>query len=193
MIEFTITIQGTAPLLMHNSRLANPIDPIVRESKKITGKMKKTDEDHLEIARLEHAGGLYWDDEFGPYIPSDNIWRSLYDAARKNKLGPKVKEGVIFTENVNPLVYPGPRTVDGLWADENYRLVSSAVVSQKRIMRTRPMFRTWATEAAGLLDPTVLDIHTLIAVADVAGSLIGLGDWRPRYGTYSATIKGGSK
>jgi hypothetical protein len=189
VINFTITIQGTAPLLMHNARLSDPIDPVTREAKKISAKQRKTDEDHLELARLEHAGGLYLDEDAGPYIPSDNIWRSLYDAAKKYKSGPKVKEGIMFTTDVNPLIYNGPRTVEGLWADANFRHRASVVVDRKRVTRTRPMFRQWVTDAQGILDPNILDLETLAMFADTAGSLIGLGDWRPRYGKYAATIE----
>ena len=189
MIEFNITMTGTAPLLMHSSRLSNPLDPATKAIKKVSGKRTKTDDDHLELARLEHAGSLYFDETIGPYIPSDNIWRSLFDGAKKHKFGVKVKEGVVFQTDVNPLSYTGPRTVDGLWEDENFRHTASVKVGMARVTRTRPMFRQWVTEATGLLDPNVLDLEDLRMLAETAGSLIGLGDWRPRYGRYIAQIE----
>lgn len=57
-MDLRLDITGTAPLLMHNSRLADPIDPIVRSMKKITGKTKKTEDDHAETARLEFLDDL---------------------------------------------------------------------------------------------------------------------------------------
>lgn len=189
MIEFNITITGTAPLLMHSSRLSNPLDPATKAIKKVSGKRTKTDDDHLELARLEHAGSLYFDETIGPYIPSDNIWRSLFDGAKKHKFGVKVKEGVVFQTDVNPLSYNGPRSIDGLWEDENFRHTASVKVGTARVTRTRPMFREWITEATGLLDPNVLDLEDLRMIAETAGSLIGLGDWRPRYGRYIAQIE----
>lgn len=189
MINFRITITGTAELLMHNSRLANPLDPATKALKKATGKRTKTDDDHEEIARLEHAGSLYLDPDVGPYIPSDNIWRSLYDGAKKHKLGVKVKEGVVFPEPVNPLAYQGPRDRDGLWTDENFRHFASVKIGTSRTMRCRPIFRQWRTEAVGILDPNVLDFEELVQVADTSGQMIGLGDWRPRYGRYVAVVE----
>lgn len=188
MIKFKIAIEGTAELLMHNARLANPLDPATKALKKATGKRTKTEDDHLETARLEHAGGLYFDPDIGPYLPSDNIWRFLYDGAKKFKLGPRVKEGIIFTEQVNPLAYEGPRDIDGLWKDENFRFMASVKVGQSRIMRCRPMFREWRTEAEGILDPNVLDLDQLSQIAETAGQIIGFGDWRPRYGRCVATV-----
>lgn len=189
MIDFRITLTSAAPLLMHSSRLANPLDPATKALKKVTGKQKKTDDDHEEIARLEHAASLYWDDDAGPYLPSDNIWRCLYDAAKKSKMGPRIKEGIVFPEEVNPISYTGPRTIDGLWKDGNHRLVVSAKVGMQRVMRCRPMFREWKADAEGILDPNVLDLADLITIADTAGVVIGIGDWRPRYGRFTATVE----
>lgn len=189
MIKFRITIDGTAELLMHNSRLANPLDPATKALKRVTAKRSKTDEDHEEIARLEHAGSLYLDPDVGPYLPSDNIWRSLYDAAKKHKLGPRIKEGVVFQQAVNPLSYRGPRDPAGLWSDENFRHMASVKVGTARTMRCRPMFRQWRTEAEGILDPNILDLQDLANIAETAGAVVGLGDWRPRYGRYTATVE----
>lgn len=61
MKKFTLTLTGVTPLLVHNARLADPLDPIVRQTKPISGKRSKTEEDHLELARLEFIGGLYYD------------------------------------------------------------------------------------------------------------------------------------
>lgn len=188
-MDFTITITGTATLLMHNSRLANPLDPAAKALKAVTGKRGKTDENHEEIARLEHAGSLYFDADLGPYMPGDNIWRALYDAAKKSKRGPRIKEGVFISSDINPLAYDGPRTIDGLWSDENYRHLASVKVQTSRTMRCRPQFRTWACRARGTLDTSLLDLAELRDIADTAGNLVGLGDWRPRYGRFTATIE----
>lgn len=187
-MEFTIRITGTAPLLMHNARLANPLDPVVKEMKKITSKRKKTDDDHEAIARLEHAAGLYFDDDIGPYMPGENIHRCLVDGAKKSKLGKAVTQGVLIRTTVNPVSYKGPRDRDGLWKDSRFVFMSSAKVGTQRVMRCRPRFNEWATEADGILDPEVIDPAELQTVANTAGTLIGLGDWRPLHGRFTAEI-----
>ena len=189
-MDFRITLEGTGPLLMHNARLSNPLDPAAKAIKKVSGKRNKTDDDHAEMAHLEFIGSLYHDPDAGPYIPADNIWRCLYDAAKKSKRGPKVKEGVLITTDVNPIAgYGGPRDAEKLWADENFRHFASAKVGQVRVTRCRPMFRTWKVEAEGILDANVLDFAELEQIAETAGSLIGLGDWRPRFGRFTATVE----
>ncbi len=187
-MDFRITLSGSDTLLMHNARLSNPLDPASKAIKRVTAKRNKTDDDHEEVAHLEFVGSLYIDPDAGPFIPGDNIWRCLYDAAKKRKLGPRIKEGVLITTNVNPLAYRGPREAEALWADENFRHFASAKVGQVRVTRCRPQFRQWKTEADGVLDTNVLDLAELQQVAEIAGQLIGLGDWRPRFGRFSSEV-----
>jgi len=188
-MDFSITIEGTAPLLMHNARLANPLDPAAKALKRLTGKRNKTDSEYEELARTEHAGSLYLDPDVGPYLPGDNIWRCLFDAAKKHKRGKLVEQGVFIATTVNPLSYQGPRDAAGLWADENFRHMASVKVGTSRTMRCRPAFRAWKTQATGVLDENVLNLEELTQVANTAGELIGLGDWRPRYGRFVATVE----
>lgn len=188
MIDFTITLTGTTALLMHNSRLSNPLDPATKAVRKYTSKRKKTDEDHEMIARLEFAGGLYLDPDVGPYIPGENIARCLVDGAKLTKMGVKVTRGVFISTDVNPLSYQGPRDDEGLWKAGN-RHMASVKVGTSRMMRCRPWFPTWSVQADGMLDPSVLELDDLSTIADNAGSLIGLGDWRPRFGRFTATVE----
>lgn len=188
-MDFRITIEGTDALLMHWSRLANPLDPAAKAVKKLTGKRNKTDDDYAELAHVEWVGGMYHDPDVGPYVPGDNIWRSLYDAAKKQKKGPRIKEGVFVATAINPLAYTGPRDLDGLWADENFRHFASAKVGTSRVPRCRPRFRQWKTAADGVLDANVLDLAELQQIAETAGAMIGLGDWRPRFGRFIATVE----
>ena len=186
MIDFTITLTGTAPLLMHNSRLSNPLDPATKALKKVTSKRQKTDDDHEQIARLEFAGGLYLDPDVGPFIPGENIARCLVDGAKLTKMGVKVTRGVFISTDVNPLSYKGPRAEQSLW-DQGWRHMASVKVGTSRTMRCRPWFPEWAVQAEGVLDPAVLELDDLVTIASNAGSLIGLGDWRPRFGRFTAT------
>lgn len=188
-MEIRITITGRTELLMHNARLSNPLDPFAKAIKAISSKRTKTDDDHEEMARLEHAGSLYYDPEIGPFIPGQNIERCLVDAGKVTKSGVKVTRGLFVSTNVNPIAYKGPRTPDALWVDENFRHLASVKVQQSRVMRCRPMFREWRTEAEGTLDTTVLSFEELQSIADTAGTMIGLGDYRPRYGRFEALVE----
>ena len=188
MKDFTITLTGTRPLIMHNSRLVDKMDPLTQQIAVAASKRKRTDEDDLELSRLEWLGGLYFDDVVGPYLPGDNIFKCLVEAARRTRQGKQVEQGLFLTTEVNPLGYQGPRDVDGLWKDANYVFRKAVKVQQSRLIRTRPMFRSWVTQVEGKVDPNVLDPRDLEQIAASAGSYIGLGDWRPRYGLFTAQV-----
>lgn len=190
MIKFVLTLEGTAPLLMHNSQLVDEFNPIVKEMKKITDKRtKKTEDDRWELRRLEHLGSLYYEEGVGPHMPAQNIEASLAKAAGLTRNGQDVKRGVRITSPIIPLVYQGPRTPDELWNDPNHVHNASVKVGMSRVIRTRPVFRQWILEADGILDPNIVDLESFTDFAVKAGSLIGLGDWRPRFGTFNATVE----
>ena len=191
MTKFILTIEGTAPILMHNSRLADKLDPITREKAVVAAKRKKTDEDDLELSRLEWTGGLYFDATVGPYLPSDNVFKALVEAARKSKQGKQVEQGLVITTDVNPLAYGGPRDLGTLWGrgESEYVFRKTVKQQQSRITRTRPIFRTWSTEVEGEIDDAVLDLRDVAEFARIAGLYIGVGDWRPRFGRFVAEVK----
>ena len=107
--------QGS-PLLCHNERLADPLDPTTRAVAEISSKRKKTEADHLELARREFEGGLYLG-ENGPMIPAANMLRCVEDGARRVRKGKDVNRGIVPLEDYADLDYAGPRDVDTLWQE----------------------------------------------------------------------------
>lgn len=193
-MDFRITLTGTSALIMNNARMANPLDPAARAHKEATGKRTKTDQDHETIFRLAHAGSMYYDSDAGPYLPAANIWKSLQEGAKKHRLGQKVTEGVIILTDVNPIAYKGPRDISGLWANPNFQFMAMRVTGsgsqRKRVPFCRPVFREWRTDATGTLDESIIDLAELKLIADTAGARVGLCDWRPRYGRFTAVVEG---
>lgn len=187
-MEFTLTLTSTRPLLMHNVRLADPSDPIVKQIKKLTSKRTKTEDDQEDIAHLEFLGSLYHDADEGPYLPGENVQRCLLDAARINKLGKQIERGVFIDSDVNPIAYKGPRDPEELWADHNFRNRAAVRVGTSRTMRCRPEFRQWSSQVHGLLDTALLSLDDLASIATNAGAMVGIGDRRPRYGRFQAAV-----
>ena len=50
MKSIKVKLSGSSALLMHSDRFANPLDPLTKAHKELTGKRKKTDDDHIAIA-----------------------------------------------------------------------------------------------------------------------------------------------
>lgn len=187
-MQVRLTIVGSMPLLMHNAQLSDPLATITKELKKVSAKRLKTEADHEEMARIEFEGGLYMDEEFGPYIPSANIHACLIKAAKMTRQGPAVERGVVVANEVHPLAYSGPRTAKELYADKNYVSRLSVGVTTSRVMRTRPFFRNWALEVDLIVDEGQLALDQVAAIAEKAGQMIGLGDYRPRYGRFEVQV-----
>ena len=170
------------PLIMHNGLLADREYEWTRALAAVTKKTKKTDEDHEEVARLEWRGGLYFDDNLGPFLPGDNVRRSLLDAARLSKEGKRIERGVLRLTRVNPIQYDGPRTIDEMWADSRFRHRATVRVGTSKVIRTRPKFHGWSAEVTVSFDSAVIDRSDLVRIAKAAGDFIGLCDGRPFYG-----------
>jgi hypothetical protein len=141
------------------------------------------------MARIEFIGGMYFDEVAGPYVPSVNVHRCLVEGAKLNKLGRHVERGVVTQDEICVLAYKGPRTIQELWEDKNFVSRLSVGVTTSRVMRTRPQFRKWALEAEFLVDNGQLDLVTFTEIAEKAGSYIGIGDYRPRFGRFDVSVQ----
>lgn len=167
------------------------MNPYAKRLKALNSKRVKTDDDRMDIARVEFEGSLYFDAEVGPFIPAQNLFRSLVCGARLTKAGKKIERGLVMTDFMLPLVYSGPRTVDGLWGDGASEFVDirPVTVQRQKVDRCRPIFRSWLVEAEALIDPKVIEFDEFMAVAATAGAMEGLGDFRSMYGRYSAEVE----
>lgn len=196
--EIEFEIQGVAPTLLHSGRLADPLDPIVKEMKRIHSKRKKTDEDLDALSKLEWLGSFYFEEEgvfevkgtdvaitgYGrPHWPSENLERMLQDAAAKNRLGKQFKAGIYVPENAH-LIYDGPETIDMLFHDRRFWDRRSAKIQKNTVQRTRPIFRNWKLRFKVHHLPDVVDDSAVREAVEVAGRLIGLSDNRPKYGRF---------
>lgn len=182
--------RGIRPVIMHNARMADPADPMTIELKHLTKSAKggRTVAVEEKISRLEWEGAMYWTPELGPYIPSDNIERCLQDGAAKKRLKKDCQAALLASLPSFRLEYEGPRDLDEMWESKRLMLRKSVVVSRRRIIRTRPMFSGWYLDVDVEYDPDVLDEKNVIEAMEDAGSLVGLGDWRPKFGRFTVEV-----
>src|SRR5205814_302140 len=157
-------IEGRAPLLMHNARLVDPLDPVVKQIKEVNSKKTKTDDDYELIGHLEWMGGMYYTPEVGPFIPAPNLQKCVVEGARLSRDGKKIERGVLIETMMIPVEgYDGPRDLDGMYADKRLVHRAPVKVSMVRVMRTRPVFPTWRISAAGMFDRSVINFADLLS------------------------------
>jgi len=181
-----VGLVGAAPLLMHSSRLVDPLDPTKRRIDRLARRRAKTDADHEELAKLEWYGGL-WLTDGKPCVPSEAVEACLAEAGRARRAGKRIKAGLVVP--TAPTVrHDGPQSLDALQRDGRFTLRVPVQVNGKRLMRTRPKFSTWSLDLEIHYLPGLLDPSEILDHLKVAGDTVGLGDWRPRFGRFSVEI-----
>jgi hypothetical protein len=178
--------------LCHNGQTADPRNTYAKAMKAVSGKRKKTDADFEELARLEWLAGLYRIDG-DLVIPDYVIESTMIGGAKKSKRGPQAKCGLFFTEHASLMFDGKPDTITDdtlaeLFATGNYTHTIGVKVGMSKVMRTRPIFRSWSVNAVAQYDPDVLNMRDVEEMAMDAGKLVGMGDWRPKHGRFDAEV-----
>ena len=179
-------------MLCHNGQTADPRNTYSKAMKAISGKRKKTDADYEEMARLEWLAGLY---RFrNDIVIPDYVLEAVFiNGAKKSKRGPQAKCGMFFTEHA-ALEFPSKPaeinddTLSEMFVSGEFTHTVGVKVGMAKVMRTRPMFRNWSLLATAQFDPDVLNLRDIEEIATDAGKLVGLGDWRPKHGRFTAGI-----
>lgn len=187
MEQITIKITGTSPLMMHADTLANPLSPITKAHKELTSVRKKTEDNHLAIARSEFLAGCYFNDVDGFYIPGQNLDATFLAGAKLSKLGTHWKRGCMVLENSVKLLHNGPATPAKLWEDRAFVDVRGVKVGTSKVMRYRPVFLDWAAEFSVSVNTEVLDLQEAKKAIEDGGALIGTCEFRPRFGRFEVT------
>jgi len=187
-LKFEVT--GIRPLLMHNGLMADPTNPLVRAIKKITSKgtKKMTDSDYVERDRLEWEAGLYWSSESDDIaIPSDNIERCILEGAKKNRLGKDFAAAVFLQETEVIITHRlSGKSKETIYKDPSFSLRKGVKVQLARIIRIRPMIPTgWTAKFTVEYDESIVNYSSIIQALTEAGALVGLGDWRPKFGRFT--------
>lgn len=184
MKKLQVTLTGTAPMLMHADKLADPMNPASRAHKEVSKKRAKTEEDQLWLAESEWTHSIYHGSNGQIVIPSMNLRAALIEGAKLNRLGTTVKRGVMFQMNDNDLIFDGPQEVKKLWKDVRFRDVRAVRVGAAKIMRYRPKFDEWMVSFGVMYDPESLSLDELKLCFNNAGAYAGLGDFRPLFGRF---------
>lgn len=190
-MKILIHVDGLRPMLQHNGRLANPLDPYTQRLKQLTAKRKKTDEDLMAILVAEARGAVYETSDGLLGFPTQNVWKAIYTAATAFKQGENIKRALSFEDSTEPLLFNGAHiSVEKFLADPvniDYRPVA---VNRAKTMRARPKVQLpWAATYAFELLDDVIDARDLAPILERAGRLVGLGDWRPIYGTFAVEVE----
>lgn len=182
--KLEVTLSGVSPLMLHNGHLADPTNTHTKALKSLTSKRNKTEEDLLNIRQVEWMGGLYLDASGRVAIPAEAVLATVIAGARKDKLGKQASAGVFEVQPFYPLKYDGPKDLNKLYADGRFADYRSVVVQRNRCMRCRPVFPQWDLPIQLSVNDEVINIADVKRALEVAGEVIGLCEYRPRFGRF---------
>lgn len=188
-------LTGDAPLIVKGSQMADPLNAFSKELKTISSKKNKVEADHQEMGRIEFAGALYMHPDLGPVLPGDNLVAGIIEGAKKSKEGPLAKSAV-FAANPGyfAIQYDGPRTLDELFEDttarptpksEGFRFTCPVVRNRNRVISTRPIFHDWSAIVDLMYESSIINLSQLTRWLEKTGALVGLCEWRPRFGRFT--------
>lgn len=187
-----IEITGTTPLLLHNGRTGNPLDPFTKRLKSLTSKKTKTEDDYQAILELGWEAALYMDDKRGLYLPSENLFAAFMSGAKKHKWGQKMS-AISFDDPVGySILLPKNDKwekvdLETLKADPDNRFVKMVTVQKSKNMSCRPCFKLWKLYFSLEFDSDMIDANEIKTILVTMTKKIGLGVWRPnspKPGTY---------
>jgi hypothetical protein len=211
MEQYQVTLTGLTPLIMHADNIAFS-EKVTKWQRDPANKELSTAGDDRSPA-WRWLGYVYHDKKvFG--MPSDNLMTMLREGGSKviNKGKETYKKqtqaGIMIDQQQWELSVNGkpvPVAPFNTLFDENdfgshidlaeeygfELLVKRAKIGMSKNIRVRPMFRDWSirgsltvidSELSGLSKPI------LQTILDVAGALVGLGDWRPSSPKSSGTF-----
>ena len=217
MERYQIILEGETPLLMHHDNIQ--FSERVRAWQQENRSLSVAGDDRTPA--WSWIGSLYDDGEYVG-MNADNIMTMLREGGAKVPTGAKnetykrqTQSGIVLEEICPPLLVNGKRLemapISALLDEDVFEahveavhemgfdlLVKRAKVGTSKHIRVRPMFGKWAViTSLMVIDPKESGItqEVLQKILNKAGSLCGLGDWRPssrtpgQFGRFKATVE----
>ena len=213
-MQYEFTLKGTMPLLMHNDN--------IMAADEITAWQKDPKNKSVSVPGDDRSPPWTWfsylyHDEENLVIPTECIMAMLKNAgakisAKRGSFKAMTQSGLLmatdfcaFTNGGKPIKLADiHRFKEAAFAKHvasarnlGFDLhVKRAKIGQKKHVRVRPIFHAW--QVVGCIEVTepAITEAVLEQLFEIAGRLVGLGDWRPSspsspgpYGMFTATLK----
>lgn len=177
--EMKVEIMGLTPMILHNGRTANPLDPFSKKMKALTSKRNKTEEDIEALLMVQWESSLYWNDDIGLYMPSENLYTAFYKGAKKFKLGSKCS-AITFPEPLGyPILTANHTNFTALKADPLNKFIKTVVVQKSKTISCRCILNTWSMKFSLEFETSVFDANEIKTILANMGQRIGIGVWTP--------------
>ena len=174
MSKIDVSINGLAPLLQHRFPDAEQIEDKVSKRSGVPNREKE-----LEQALYKLPTGEI-------YQLNSHIEGALVKAAKNFKISGK--RGKSYKDLINCAVFVTPEAI--IHKNQKYVADRRAVVmpsTRGRVIRTRPRFDEWELDFQIEINDDQLPVEVVKQILDYAGSSVGIGDYRPKFGRFIVT------
>lgn len=182
--EYEVTIEGTVPIVMHNGQTADPLNAYSKALKAVSSKRKKVDDDYEKMAGIEWEAALYLDKDKRVMLAGHVVEACIVGGAKKSKSGQQAKTALFVDGDAEFFADGKQVTLDAIKDKGEYRLAVPVKVGTARVVRTRPKFDKWSAKFSLQVMDNVANESEVQGWLRDAGLLVGLCDWRPRYGRF---------
>lgn len=172
MKEFSVKIESISPLLMNRFAEDTAEDVI----KRVTG---------VKVPQ-DVAVSLYILPDGTIYQPASHIEASMIKAAANFNITGKGKK--TYKDLAKSSIFVEPDAIPHLI--QNYEVDKRPVVNpvtRGRIIRARPILKEWALEFRLKVLDDQFPTEVIKSILDYAGTAVGIGDYRPRFGRFMVT------
>jgi hypothetical protein len=171
VVQYKLT--STVPILFHNVRSM------------LIEKPARMKHDVFEETDKKFKGSCYLgDDEVTAVIPGDLIQAALVVAAKKSGMRVTGKRYGYADLIKSALFIPEALSL-GVPYTSLEKNKAFVVISRSKVLRVRPSMQKWE----GTIELHVGDeipLEVLDELMTFAGSFVGIGDWRPKFGRFNA-------
>jgi len=185
--EMKARFTGISPLLQNNPQTVDPFNKYAKAKAPLNKKRAKTEEDILELRRIETESKVFWDDELKVYIPARwvmaSIAKNAYKIAKVSK--DAIRGAVFIVEDKLQLDFDGRKQVkkiNDISKNEKFHTILILPQRDVRLAKSFPIFHKWSFECSIEYDDKVIDHSSLINILEHGAKYGGYGDFRPTYG-----------
>ena len=178
----TFTIVGRSPLLQNNP--ANFIGN-AEEGDLGAGKKKYNDEEEARLRVYLNSDGAFCH-------PCESFTKAMVKAVAGKKFGKMfatsaIKGSVFIVEPFALILDGNGKAATAYTIDRR-----SVVIGKARVLRCRPMWTPWQMQVPLEIDTAILTADQVSEALNLAGRIIGIGDYRPEkgggFGRFTAEI-----
>jgi hypothetical protein len=191
----SITVSGFSPLLLNNPQTVDRFNTYARQMKSINDKKtRRTDDDYLELRKLELSSKIYFDKEVGVYAPSTWLSESIACSAFSTvKVGRDKIRGALFVVGEKmKLKYEGQdkvKAMSDIVLNTFFHKSMALPQGQVRVVKVFPIFHDWSFSSRVEFDDAIIDLGMLKRVCESAGKYVGFGDMRPTFGRAKVEVQ----